>query len=282
MKNFDIIKSPLEINSLPTFNLGVTTTDHAALDFLRLENYIKRTDWIASHLIPPASRVSSGETVPISHITKTGDEITAHIDLTGYAVDLDSLQVSSVFSEGSFVRISECDIDPTRGQRLYQLITNGWTCIIRSIDWQTGVVVLDARPNAHENRYVLPSHTFGNQVFQHATIDSSVSDFVGKTVDEYLTNHPNAPTYEWFNPDPHVFHIPPQTVLNEPTIAGYRTLLSQLVWSNDSRLDANQIDVILSGLNTRIQLIQYCLRRNMEYMRIRIKPFISRCIRVVG
>lgn len=201
-KNADISKPLVVIADLPSFTLNVTSTNQAAIDFLRLENHIKRTDWVAFHLIPPASRVSSGETIPVTRIRRNSpDSITAQIDVTGFDISVNSLQVSSVFAEGSYVRLSPCNQDPNQGQRLFQLIENGWTCVIRRLDWVSGEIDLSPIPCPNESGYELPSRTFGNRVFDFATIDSSVTDFVAKRVDRHLTDSPNSPIYVWFDPD---------------------------------------------------------------------------------
>lgn len=253
-KNADIIKTPLEIDNLPHFTLGVITTDHAATDFLRLENHIKRTDWITAHLVPPKTRVSLGETIPINRITKTGDRLFAYIDLTGYGIDLNALQVSTTLAEGSFVRVSECNQNPAIGQRLYQLIDRGWTCIIKSIDWVTGVIELSYL-TSNESRYIVRSIVSANRLFTNATIDVSISDFVARRVDEHLTEYSTSPIYNWF--DPRTPNIPRQVGITEALIAQIRALLGDLLLPGaQHQLDNSQIDVILDGLNTRVQLVQ--------------------------
>lgn len=254
-KNPDITKPSIVIADLPSFTLNVTSTNQAAIDFLRLENHIKRTDWIAFHLIPPSSRISSGETIPVTRIRRNGpDSITVQINLAGYDIDINRLQVSSVFAEGSFVRLSPCDQDPNRGQRLFQLIDYGWTCVIRRLDWASGEIELSLIPSPNESRYVLPSRTFGDRVFDFGTIDSSVTDFVAKRVDEHLSNFQNSPTYVWF--DPECPQIPVQTQLNDNHIMAYRRILTNFALSRNQHLDNNQIERILEGLNTRVQLLQ--------------------------
>lgn len=253
-KNQDIEKYPLVIGNLPRFTLNVTSTNHAAIDFLRLENHIKRTDWIAYHLLPPASRINSGETIPVTGITRSTDgTIAANINLFGYDVDMNTLQVSSVFGEGSYVRLTQCDQDPTHGQRLYHLINNGWTCVIRRIDWSTGNVELAPIPARDGSRYVLASHTYSSQIFDYATIDSSITDFVGKRVDEHLSDIPNSPIYTWF--DPEHPQIPNQVQVAGTEIEAYRRILRNFVLPHGP-LDRSQIDVIIEGLNARIQLLQ--------------------------
>ncbi len=254
-KNYDIKKTPLVIDNLPRFTLDVTNTSQAAVNFMRLENHIKRTDWIAHHLIPPTSRVNSGETIPVTDIVRLSDgQVFAKIDLIGYSFDINRLQVSSAFDEGSYVRLTPSGQDPTQGQRLSQLINKGWTCVIKRIDWELGEIALSPIPGKFESRYILPSHAFGNPEFNFATIDSSITDFVARRVDEHLSNMPNLPIYAWF--DPKNPQVPEQNQLEEDEIEVCRKILSNFVLSSDDHLDDNQKEAIIEGLNSRIQLLQ--------------------------
>ncbi len=74
-KNPEITKESLTIAELPDFNLGVDDAAQAGIDFLRLDQYIKVTDWIASHLVPPIYRVSSGRTIPVKNVRPHGNNI---------------------------------------------------------------------------------------------------------------------------------------------------------------------------------------------------------------
>jgi hypothetical protein len=253
-KNRDIAKPPLAIAELPSFSLNVGSTSQAAIDFLRLDNHIKRTDWIARHLVPPASRVSSGETIPVTAVRGNQHSVTVRIDTAGYRVDINTLRFSSVFGEGSFVRLTPCSADPTQGQRLFDLIDRGWTCRIERIDWTSGEIELSPIPS-QESRYVLPSRTWTDiGVFQHATIDDSPTDFVAKRVDEHLSDSPHIDIYEWFHPE-HP-EVPPQTPIDTTAIGTYQRILSDLTLSRGQHLVPSQIESIIQGLSTRIQLLQ--------------------------
>jgi hypothetical protein len=254
-KNRDITKPPLEIANLPSFSLNVGNTGQAAIDFLRLDNHIKRTDWIARHLIPPASRVSSGETLPVRLVRGDQHGITVQIDPTGYSVDIDRLRFSSVFGEGSFIRLTPCSENPTEGQRLSALINDGWTCRIARIGWDSREIELSPIPAPQESRYVLPSRTWGNVgVFQHATIDDSVTDFVAKRVDEHLSTTPQTDIYDWFHPEhPEVLG---QVPIGNNMIGPYQRILSDFALPRGQHLLPSQVESIIQGLDTRIQLLQ--------------------------
>jgi len=253
-KNRDITKVPLVIDDLPRFTLDVNSPSQAAVDFLRLENHIKRTDWIAYHLVPPASRITSGETIPVTGITRNAlGKVIAHINLTGYDVNINTLQVSSVFGEKSFVRLTPCNPDPNQGQRLQHLLNQGWTCIIDRLDWTAGEIELSPITARYESRYVLSSHAFNDPDFNFATVDSSITDFVAKRVDAHLSTLVHSPIYAWF--DPEEPQIPGQTQLNAEDIEAYRRLLSNFAVGT-GHLNDYQTNVIIDGLNTRVQILQ--------------------------
>jgi hypothetical protein len=254
-KNRDIEKPALIIAGLPSFSLNVGNTAQAALDFLRLDNHVKRTDWIAQHLVPPANRINSGETILVTGMRwNAPNNVTVRINLAGYNSDIDTIRVSSVFSEGSYVRLTPCDQDSNIGQRLFQLINDGMTCRIRRIDWQSGEIELSSIPAAQESRYILPSYTWNNRVFEFATIDSSLTDFVAKRVDEHLNDVPQSPVYDWFHPEHPAIPIQAQLINGE--IGVYQRILENFVLQGGHHLVSSQIESIIAGLATRIQLLQ--------------------------
>lgn len=255
-KNPEIEKPSLTIADLPTFSLNVGSTAQAAIDFLRLDNHVKRTDWIAQHLVPPASRINSGETILVTEMRWNAPDsiIVVQINLAAYNAGMDRIRVSSIFSEGSFVRLTPCDEDPTQGQRLFQLINDGMTCRIRRMLWENGEIELSPIPAAHESRYVLPSRTWGQRVFPFATIDTSVTDFVAGRVDENLTSVPQSPVYAWFHPEHPA--IPAQVQLDNNEVNAYRSILSSFALQRGHHLASSQIESVIEGLNTRIQLLQ--------------------------
>jgi hypothetical protein len=56
-KNPGVEKSPLDPAALPAFRLGRDGVARAATDFLRLDQHVRRSDWVAAHLLPPLARV---------------------------------------------------------------------------------------------------------------------------------------------------------------------------------------------------------------------------------
>ena len=256
-KNPEIHKPLLSVAGLMQFSLGVNDPAGAAVDFLRLDHHVALTDWISGHLVPPAFRVSSGRTIPISGIrcVRTG-VLVGRIDTEGYGITLDSLQEHCAIGQGSWVRITPCSADPQRGQTVAQLLRAGSTCEIVRLDWDTGDIELHVRPPTTRDRYRLPSfsHREPGPAYSHATLDESPSDFVSGRVDTRLTTVAGHEAYEWFDAtDP---RVEPQTRIEPNRMAEIMGVLEYLTLPNGRRLSSDQRDAILEGLNTRIQLLQ--------------------------
>ena len=147
-KNSDITKESLIIADLPDFSLGIDDAAQAAIDFLRLDQQVKVTDWIATHLIPPIYRISSGGTIPVKNVrSHSNNRLTAEINLDAYDITLKVLQANCTFAEGSYIKVSPCSQDPHQGQTIAQLLKTGSICEVKNIDWDSGEIELEIRPN---------------------------------------------------------------------------------------------------------------------------------------
>ncbi|RCJ22551.1 hypothetical protein A6770_29795 [Nostoc minutum NIES-26] len=256
-KNPDITKESLIIADLPDFNLGVDNAAQAAIDFLRLDQHVKVTDWIASHLVPPIYRVSLGRTIPIKNIlSQNNGRLTAEIHLDGYNITAEALQANCTIGQGSFVRLSPSFDNSHEGQTINQLLYGGSTCVVKDINWETMQIELSVIPG-NSNRYQLYSKSYTNavQVFPKATLDESPSDFVASKVDQKLQNSQGNHVCLWLAPQNP--QIPPQTAhLKSDLEQQYRNLLQTLSLPNSKQLNDKQIAAAIDGLNTRIQLLQ--------------------------
>jgi hypothetical protein len=256
-KSHDIEKPAIAIASLPTFSLGVDNLSRAATDFLRLEQHVKVNDWVASTIISPATRVPLGRSLPLSDLVSLGDnELRAKIAADALGLQLEDLQATTTFEEGSFVRISPCDGDPRRGQTIRQLTSGiAKTCVIDSIDWNTGEVHLTVRPSA-STRYLLPSGPAEHpeQIFDHAMLDESVSDFVATTVDARITQAAGSHAFHWF--DPTRPQLPPQRQLPQARLDQLSGILNNITLAYNHHLAADQVGSALEGLQARVQLLQ--------------------------
>jgi hypothetical protein len=258
-KNEDIQKPTMEVAQLPTFTLDRDRVDLSAVDFLRLDQHVKFTNWLAWHLAPPAVRVPTGLTLPLRDITAVNRQtLHATIDLAGFGLTLAALATRCPFTQDSFVRLSPWSGDPNQGQTIPQLTTAiGRTGVIQQIDWNTGQVVIDS-VFQEEDHYTLasgstPSPTYPVQVFDHATLDENASDFVARRVERRLRNA--SPIYDWFDTvDP---HPPMQPQRPDLELNAYRAMLSGLALPPHGHPPAHdQIEAAVEGLNTRIQLMQ--------------------------
>ncbi|MBD2666662.1 AAA family ATPase [Richelia sinica FACHB-800] len=257
LKNPDLIKESLVIADLPKFNLGIDDAAQAAIDFLRLDQHVKVTDWIASHLIPPIYRISSGRTIPVKNVrSHSNNRLTAEINLDGYNVTSEVLQANCTIDLGSFVRLSPSNENSLHGQTINQLFAGGSTCVVERIDWHTGEIELTVRQTNIPDRYQVRGRFFpnGEYIYDYATIDESPSDFVAGRVDQKLRNSQGNHVCQWLAPQNP--QIPAQTPISSNDLELYGNLLQTLPLPNSKRLDDKQKEAVINGLNTRIQLLQ--------------------------
>jgi hypothetical protein len=255
-KNDEIIKESLTIADLPNFNLGVDNSAQAAIDFLRLDQHIKVTNWIANHLIPPIYRVALGRTIPVKNVVLLdGNRLRAEINLDGYNITTEVLQANCSIEVDSFVRLSPSSQDSHQGQTINQLLYGGSTCVVREINWDSRQIELSVIPGQSQ-RYQLYSKSYREvtQVFQNATLDESPSDFVAGKVDQKLQSSQGNHVCQWLNPQNP--QNPQQNPISESDLKQYYNLLQTLPLPNSKQLDTKQIEAAIYGLNTRIQLLQ--------------------------
>jgi hypothetical protein len=260
-KNTGIEKAPMAAADLPIFRLGHTGVARAATDFLRLDQHVRRSDWVASHLIPPIARVRSGRTLPLKQVKVGSDKstITGVIELFAFGgLTTADLEARCQFGPGSFARLSPWNGDPKQGQTVAQLTSAaGRTCVVLEIDWKTGRVVLDAM-YAEEDRYLLSSGASkkAEVLFDrgYATLDENVSDYVAGRVDDRLQRPSHV--YGWFDPvEP---RPPAAAALPDKEVEALRQLVDSFLLPPGGVYPASpdQARAAIEGLSTRIQLIQ--------------------------
>jgi hypothetical protein len=255
-KNEEITKPPMTISQLPSFSLGIDDAAQASIDFLRLDQHVKVTDWISAHLIPPIDRITGGRTIPVSEVVSHGNnEISAVIDVNRYGLDLETLRARCSISEGSFVRLSPCSDDPNRGQTFGQLMRGGKTCRVAGINWEAGQITLSALWSASDRYRLLSSGASDpGDVFSNATVDESVSDFVAGRVEERLQAGVGAYMFRWFDPeDP---QIPEMPSLTETGASGLESIAESFALPSGRTMAADQVTSVMEGLETRVQLLQ--------------------------
>lgn len=253
-KNDDIAKPLVVIADLPDFNLGIDDAAQAGIDFLRLDQHVKVTDWLVDHVLPVSARAASGRTLPVRDVScSTNGQMSATIDAEGSGLSLADLGVRSTISEGSFVRLSPCASDQHRGQTIGQLTRAGRTCVVTRIDWQDGSLELEVMP-MRADRYRLSSlpATEGD-AFDFATIDESPSDFVAGRVDRRLNGAQGNHAYHWF--DPEQPQVPRQMPPQQQSVDQCLAVIERLVLPNGAQLADDQRNACRDGLLTRVQLL---------------------------
>lgn len=264
-KNDTIAKPLIDPNLLPTFKLGTTTCTQAAQDFLRLDHHIKYTEWLQAMLVPPYVRVSKGESLGLHNLELIGkNTIKARIDVASYHTTLDALRARVSYHEGGFCRLHEAPSQVHEGQSMFQLLKTGRTCHIDAIDWDTGEVQLSVVRGSGEYYYAVNSWTLDDEqyLFDKATIDPSITDYVsGKVESRLVEEDPDAGlglrgahVNTWFHPARPT--IPPQQPLAASLLARHEAMLRALRLGGEHTLEPRRVEIVMRGLDARIQLIQ--------------------------
>jgi hypothetical protein len=108
----------------------------------------------------------------------------------------------------------------------------------------------------NQTRYTLlsPITRDVGQIFEFATIDENVSDFVGGRVENRLLAGLGTHVYQWF--DPQAPEIPDQIPIADGEQVTYRDILEAFVFADGRTLATDQVNAIIDGLDARIQLLQ--------------------------
>lgn len=259
-KNVDIVKPLINIPALQNFSLEVNTIATAAIDFLQLDYHIKRTNWIADHLVPPIYRIPSGRTMPVSNVRvvrqqKWNIEIEATIDLSNYDLDYEVFKAGCTIENGDFLRLTPCHPqDPRQGQTIGQLLRAGSTCVVQRLDWERRLIRLSVMI-MKASAYLFSSYSTPS--YDSATLDESPSEFIAGKVEKRLSDQKNNSVCQWLDPTapaiPALPPLPPETLEQ-----CQRFLDSFQVPATPSPypLAADQQAAILEGLEARIQLLQ--------------------------
>ena len=255
-KNGEINKPAIRLDNLLQFSLGIDHTAAAAIDFLRLDYHVGLTDWLGRHLVPPAQRITSGRTLPVSDLTKRNGRLEGRLDPTGYDVSLEVLQSTCSIAQDSFVRMTPCDEDAHRGQTLNQLRRLGSTAVVTELDWDSGKIALQVVGPSKGDRYRLQSwmgYRESTTGFR-ATIDESPSDYVAGGVEARLLANSGHDACRWL--DPTAPQVPPRDAVKPEIESVIRLTLASMTLKEDRRLASEQIEVAMAGLRSKIQLLQ--------------------------
>lgn len=256
-KNNELAKPILNISSLANYHLGVHHTRRSALDFLRLDFNVKLTEWISSHILPPINRILDVGTIPVKNVKQTTSGLRCEINLLGTGLTIEQLKNNCSFSVRSFVRISPCNEDLQKGQTVRQLLNGGMTAVITLLDWEAGLIDLTVINSGNSSKYLLksllPSIHLGDDIFDFATIDESVSDFVANKVEKKLLTLGGDHINTWF--DPERPSLPPAPLIDVSVINNFDKLLSDFEIRNGDKLKDDQRQSIIEGLLCRVHLL---------------------------
>ena len=267
--NTSIIKPLMTRDELPNFELATTSIPQAAVDFLRLDQHVKYTQWLLANLIPSHVRVTEGGCLPLrdlEQLDSRGMEFRATLDYTRYGMSASNMETRTSLSAGSFVRVHQADPNPAKGQTVRQL-TYGKTCVIEEIDWSVGEATFSIVPAYQDSFYTVPSFPFSEDYpiddWTHATADESITDYVAPRVEKRLeaviagnVSPPNADhVFAWFDPElPKIDALPE---LDDELRDHLVRLLDVFEINGDGdKLLPSRRELILGGLTARIQLIQ--------------------------
>lgn len=258
-KNKSIDKVPLDLNSLHTFDLPENSTFDSARVFLRVDQTVKRNDWLRAHLVPPAVRIQAGDTLPVREIVVSDNgSLTAKMDLTPHGISPADFSRRSSIGEGSFVRLSERPATPYTGQTTRMLEKSGSTCRITSVDWDAGTLALAPIPNFLDGLYQPVSHVWKTKEgprFTYATLDASIADFVAGHVEQRLLSGLGHHVSAWFDSEqPSIPPLSPtdpaRMIFAETAISTWRLPGAGLTLSED------QATAVRDGLLTTVQLVK--------------------------
>lgn len=264
-KNDSIHKPFVDPDELPVFELGTTTNTRAALDFLRLDHHIKYTEWLQALLVPPYVRVSQGDTLGLCNFRLgNAGAIMADIDTASYHTTLEALRARVSYHEGGFARLHTAPDEPHHGQSIRDLLYYGKTCRITRLDWELGEVELSVVwGNGDEDYYAVTSKGVKDASYlpTFATLDPSITDYVAGKVETRLLPEDGASSIRgahierWFNPRRPA--IPPQEPLDRELSEKIDAALRALrLGEAGYALEPRRVDIIMGGLESRIQLIQ--------------------------
>lgn len=258
-KNKSIDKIPLDLNGLHSFDLPENSTFESARVFLRVDQTVKRNDWLRAHLVPPAVRIQAGDTLPIREITIADNgSLSAKMELAAHGISPPDFSRRSSIGEGSFVRLSERPAQPYTGQTTRMLEKSGSTCRITGVDWDAGTVTLAPIPNFLDGLYQPVSHVWKAKEgprFNFATLDTSIADFVAGHVEQRLLSGLGGHVGQWFDSEqPRIEPLQPvdpaRMEFAEAAITSWRLPGAGLTLSDD------QAGAVRDGLSSRVQLIK--------------------------
>ncbi|RTI01683.1 hypothetical protein CSW23_02820 [Thermus scotoductus] len=260
-KNKQLQKPLMLPEELPDFRLEARDVLRVARDFLRFEQQVRLSLWLADKTLPPGLRVRNGTSLLLENLqtssecsegAEEGDCYVATISSYPPGTSLRDLEAQFTLGPGDFVRVATAE-NSEKPQNLKDILFSGFTAILKELDWTRGKVKLAPVFSRNRDHYVLQSQQ-PQEGWTLATMDPSPSDYVGLRVDAVLTSLLNGEKVakelgRWF--DPQHPQIPPVQE-DSALIEKAKRVLQAL----DGVLNESQKEAILEGLRHRVQILQ--------------------------
>jgi len=181
-----LLKKPLlRPEELPDFRLEARGVLRVARDFLRFEQQVRLSLWLADKTLPPALRVRNGTALLLTDLKRSCKNLyQAWVQPYPPGSTLKDLEARFTLGPGDFVRVAPAD-DPEKPQT-GDILSQGFTAVVEELNWTEGRVTLNLVRSRSRNHYVPKSTPLGYRR-SLATMDPSPADYVAKRVDEVLS-----------------------------------------------------------------------------------------------
>ena len=184
-KNEHLEKPLFRPNELPDFRLEARGVLRVARDFLRFEQQVRLSLWLADKTLPPALRVRNGTALLLTDLKRLCKNLyQAWVQPYPPGSTLKDLEARFTLGPGDFVRVAPAD-DPEKPQT-GDILSQGFTAVVKELNWTEGWVTLKPVLSRSRNLYV-PKSIPPNGEWSLATMDPSPADYVAKRVDEVLS-----------------------------------------------------------------------------------------------
>jgi hypothetical protein len=200
-KNSFLQKPLLRPEELPDFRLEARGVLRVARDFLRFEQQVRLSLWLADKTLPPALRVRNGTALLLTNLFKIEPVEEKSPDQNAdaprrqlYQAEIQPYPLGSTLKDqearftlgpGDFVRVAPVD-DPEKPQKTGHVLSQGFTAVVEELNWTEGWVTLNPVPFRSQNHYV-PKSTPPEDWWSLATMDPSPADYVARAVDRVLS-----------------------------------------------------------------------------------------------
>ena len=263
-KNGTISKPPVPLRDLGTIEQRFSSRYSlvsACLGFLRLDHYVKKTEWLAECVRSPSARVAEGSCLPLKDMFSFVEEpdrtyVGGVLDLERFSLDPSTFFSTCTIEEGSFVRISPYSGDAYEGQRIGDVLYQGVTAKVEVLNPELGAfkagVIPSRSKDAIKRRYLPPSIPEKAEGMTIALAGESLANFARARVDAWLSSHGSVNAARWF--DPQAPAVPVKEAVSKVRLLEFKEVLRD-VKLQDKGLDEVQVQACLDGLESTVQLL---------------------------